>query len=172
MNLKKALTNKYVVAGAVSIFALGGLLYYEYKRLLNYSLSYNRIKVNSVDASKLDIDLFTNFKNKSAFKIEIISTDANVFLNNSFVTNIKNTLPQVIQPEGVSELGFNVVLSPEKLLKILNVNISDLLLHRENIILKVDLKIKVKLYFFTINIPYTYENNLKSIIEKSKQIKK
>ena len=165
MNLKDALKNKYIVAGAVSVFALGGLLYYEYKKLLNYSLSYSRIKVNSVESNKFDIDLFVNFKNKSAFKIEITNTDANIYLNNSFVSNIKNNVPQTIKPESTSELGFNVILSPEKLVKILKINISDLLLHREKIIVKMDLKIKVKIYFFTINIPYIYQDNLKNIIE-------
>lgn len=164
MQLKKILTNKYVVAGAISIFALGGLLYYEYKRLLNYCISFNRIKVNSVNMNKFDFDLFMNFKNQSALKIDITSTAANIYLNNNFVTSIQNSVPQIIQPESTSVLGFNCVLIPDKVLKILGNNSSDLLLHREKVNIKVDAKIKIKFYFINITVPYVYETNLKDMM--------
>ncbi|MEI6184444.1 MAG: hypothetical protein WCP65_02880 [Bacteroidota bacterium] len=114
--------------------------------------------------SKFDFDLFMNFKNQSALKIDITSTSANVYLNNNFVTSIQNSIPQTIQPESTSVLGFNCVLNPDKVLKILGNNSSDLLLHREKVMIKVDAKIKIKFYFINVSIPYVYETNLKDMM--------
>ena len=166
VDIKKIVTNKYFIAGAISIFALGGLLYADYKKLMNYCISFNKIKVNSIDLNNINVDLFLNFKNQSKLKIDIVRTEANVYLNEVFFTKIGNTLPQIIQPETMSVIGFNVALNPSKAKDLIASNLTNILLYREKIILKVDMKLKVKFYFVELNIPYVYESSLKDMMTK------
>lgn len=164
MGIKKIITNKYIIAGVASVFILGGLLYSEYRKIMNYCISFSKVHFNKATLDNIDIDIFMNFKNQSNIQIDIVGMTSNVFLNDAFVTTVSNKVTQVIKAESTSVIGFNIQFNPTAVYKVLKLNITDLLAHRENIIIKIDMKMKVKLWLIEVNIPYTYQNNLKDMM--------
>ena len=74
MKINKA----HVIIGAASLVTITGaiLLYRQYKKLMNYCIGLNRIKVNGINQTSANLDLFLNFRNKSDVAINIISQES------------------------------------------------------------------------------------------------
>ena len=100
---------KHIVAGVIAAVSItGALAYLQYKKLMNYCIGFNKIRLNKISSTNADIDVFINFKNQSDLKIEIQSQEYNVYMNDAFLTKASNAKPQVIEPKSTSVIGINV----------------------------------------------------------------
>ena len=62
----KANTKKYVIAGGIALVSIvGAFAYLQYKRLMDYCISFKSVKVNSVSLTKINFNLWLNFLNRS-----------------------------------------------------------------------------------------------------------
>lgn len=155
---------KHVIAiglGAVSL-ALGAA-YLQYKKMMNYCIGLSMIKPKEITTKNFDADVFLNIENKSDIKLEIVSQEYNVFVNNKFITKASNAILQTVAPKSTSIVGVNVKFNPEKA----GENILSAILSLGKITVKIEVKLKVKLWFFTVNIPYTYESTLSELMKPS-----
>lgn len=159
---------KYIIAGGIAVVSIAAsAAYLQYKKLMNYCIGFKSVKIKTLTEQKVDFDVFMNMRNNSNVKIEIESQEYNVYLNDKFVTKASNAITQTIAPESLSVVGVNVQFNPKEVFSILKLNFRDLLLNRDKIRIKIDVKLKVKLWFFTVNIPYVYETNLKEMTAPS-----
>lgn len=157
---------KYIIAGLIGILTItGAALYLQYKKLMEYCISFKGVKIVYLGIDNIIFDLYLNFLNKSAIKINIVSQEYKVYLNDKLVSTVDSDKPQVIEPKAKSVISVNVKFNPRQVLTAVNVN--ELLLNREKIRLKVDTKIKVALGFIKISIPYVYETTLKELTSGS-----
>ncbi len=155
---------KYVIAfglGVISIAA--GAAYLQYKKLMNYCIGLNKIKVKTINADKADFDVFLNFKNQSNIKIEIESQEYNVYVNDKFITKASNSIKQTISPESTSVIGINVKFNPTQA----GQNLLNVLLSLNKLVFKIDIKLRVKLWFFTVNVPFVYTTTIKELMAPS-----
>lgn len=160
---------KHIIAvGLGVICTAAGLAYWQYKKITNYCIGLNRIKPNKINAQIADFDLFLNFKNNSSVKIDILSQEYNVFVNNKFITKASNPNKQSIEPESMNIIGVNIKFNPT----VAGQNLLDALLKMGNTVIKVDIKLKVKVWLFTISIPYIYQTSLKELMIPSTEPKK
>ncbi len=152
---------KHIIAAFIAgVSITGAVAYLQYKKLMNYCIGFNRIKLNRINANQADFDVFINFKNQSDLKIEILSQEYNVYLNDSFLLNASNAEEQIIGPKSMSVIGINIRFNPSQAGKsILNTVLSAAVLS-----IRVDIKLKVKFWFFTVNIPYSYRTTLKELM--------
>lgn len=161
----KGINKKYLIAGLIGVVTLtGATLYLQYKRLMDYVISFKSIKIKKVSFTLFDFDLFLNFQNKSTLKFTIESQSYDVYINNIYVTKLENNSPVLINPKSTSVIGLNVKFNPKEVLEKLNKNIANLLVGTDKLMIKIDMKLKVKMWFFTINIPYVYEDSLKNMM--------
>ncbi len=155
---------KHIVAAVIAgVSITGAIAYLQYKKLMNYCIGFNKIRANKISQTNADIDVFINFKNQSDLKIEIESQEYNVYLNDAFLTKASNAKPQVIAPKSMSVIGINVRFNPSQAGK----NILNVLLSGSGLSVRIDMKLKVKFWFFTVNIPYTYKTTLKELMAPS-----
>lgn len=160
------LEKKHVIAGLIGVVTvLGALAYLQYKKLMDYTLGLKGVKVLKVSANKVVLDLFLNFTNKSTLAFDIIEQEYKVYLNNNFVTKMSNAKTNHIDPKTTSVIGVNVVFDPTSVFKVLGKSYADILLKPETVKVKIDMKLKVKLYGFTVSIPYVYEDTLKAMMQ-------
>ncbi len=160
---------KHIVAGAIALVTVtGAIAYLQYKRLMNYTLKLKSLKFKEFTKNVMSFDVFLNFKNNSDVKIDISKKIANVYLNEKFVTKIESFDPIVILPMGESVISTNVEFNPTQVLKLIEKNYTDILLNPSKINLKVDIKLKAKLWFFNVNISETYKFTLKEILDSKK----
>ena len=74
---------KYIIAGALAVvstfLALG---YLQYKKLMNYKISFKNLKIKTLSATNISFDIFLNFTNNSNLKFEIIEQQSKIYSTN------------------------------------------------------------------------------------------
>ncbi len=155
---------KHIIVGAIGIVSVAAAIaYWQYQKILNYCLKFKSLKLNKWTPTLADLDLYLNFENKSSVPINVISQEYNVYVGGGFISKVSNSVPQTLAPNAVSLIGVNVKFNPKKA----GQNLLTAVLSLGNTAIRVDIKLKVKLWVFTINIPYTYNTTIKELITPS-----
>jgi LEA14-like dessication related protein len=156
---------KYIVAAAIGLVTLtGAFLYLQYQRIMDYVIKVKTLRFKKFSLNALNFDLYLNFENKSDLRFTIEKQVYDVYLNNVFISRVENASPTVINAKSINVIGLNVSVNPKDAFDKLKKNILNLLTTPDKMIVKVVCKLKVKLLFFSINIPYTYEDSVKNMM--------
>lgn len=160
---------KYLIAGAIGIVTIaGGLAYLQYKKIMDYTIKVKNVIANSISPNLIDLTLNLNFQNKGDVGFIIESQYYDVYINNSLIAKLNNQIPIKIGPKSTTVIPLNVRANPSSALSNLKLNVAQILLKPDSVIIKIVTKLKVKVWFFTVNIPYNYEASLKSLISQPK----
>lgn len=161
---------KYIIAGAIGLITItGALVYLQYKKIMNYAMKFKRVKVQTLSQKLVSFDVFLLFTNKSDLKIEIKDQEYKIYINDIYISRASNGVPNIIHPKTTSEIGVNVAFDPTVVAGLLKTNYLSLLANPGAIKLKVEIKLKVGLWFITVDIPTTVEFTLKELIEMAKK---
>jgi LEA14-like dessication related protein len=161
------LERKHLIAGLIGLVTItGALAYLQYKKLMNYVIKVKGIAVKSSSPTSLIFDLMLDFENKSAIKFEIISQTYDIYFNNNFLAHLKGNTKVLVLPKGTSPLTLNVNINPTQALTKLKGDALSIISNLANAKLKMDIKLQVKLYGVTINIPYIYETSIADMKNK------
>ena len=158
-------TKKYIIAGALGVISIAAAAaYLQYKKLMDYTIKFKTIRVNKASMNLFDFNLFLNFINKSNVEFVIESQVYNAYINNVFVTKLENQVLNKIAAKSTNVIGLNVKFNPNQVLDKIGKNAVSLLASADKTIIKIDIKLKVKLWFFRVNIPFIYEDSLKNMM--------
>lgn len=161
---------KHIVAGVIGIVSISAaVLYWQYKKIMDYCISLNKIILKEFNLSKANIDLYLNFKNNSSIKLDIISQEYTVSINDKEVVKAGNANSLTVVPNSTSVLSVNVAFSPQKLINTIGSLAGDIMLNPQKIMVVVNVKVKVKLWAFTISIPYEFKSTLKDLLANKQQ---
>ena len=155
---------KHIIAISIGLAVVGTIAYYQYKKIIDYIIGFRNVKINKITATDVSFDLFLNCTNKAKVGYEIESQKHDVYINNVFVTSLINNAPTHIAPESVSVLGLNIQFNPQDALKKINKTFVAVLSNPNAIMIKIDTKMKVKIGFVKVSIPYVYEDTLKNMM--------
>jgi len=163
----KPTTKKYIIAGSLAVVSVALMAaYLQYKKLMNYVIKVRSVKVKSVSISNINLDLLLNFINKSSVTFTIKNQKYDVYINGSLAAKLKNDVPVLITKESENPLLINVSINPKSVFDKNKINAADFLINQDKIIIKVDIKLQVKIWLLTFNIPYVYEESLKGMLSK------
>lgn len=157
---------KYFIAGLIGLVTItGALAYLQYKKLMDYVISIKSINIKEFSIDLLIIDLYLNYQNKSTLGFDITSQTYNIYLNDSFVGKAENARTVKIAPSSTSILPVQVNLKPSKALTNLGgvTGLLKLASNTNSIVLKVESKLRLKLFGIPVTIPYTYKNTIGNI---------
>jgi len=164
MALSKTQKN-YLIAGAIGIVTLAGaLVYLQYQKLMQYVITFRSVRIKSITPTLFSFDIFLNFENKSNLSFKISSQSYDVYVNDVFVTRLSNSAETSIAANSVSPMGLNISFNPQQAWKKLGLNALTALKNRDGIIVKIDMKMRVKIGPIGINIPYVYQDSLKNMM--------
>jgi LEA14-like dessication related protein len=157
---------KHIIAGLIGLVTItGATLYLQYQRLMNYTISLKRVKINKLSLAGLNVDLFLNFENKSGLKFIIQSQKYDIFVNNVFLITLQNDKPNEIFPNSVNTIGMNMNIDS----KVIGKRLKDALLtfaNTDKTKVKFITTLKVKFGVFTLSFPpFTYESTLKNMMQ-------
>ena len=165
----KPTTKKWLLVGAIGIVTItGAMAYLQYKKIMNYTLKFKGLIIRNLSFTNFDFDIFLDFINKSKVDFVIEKQVYNVYINNIFVTKLENSSPTTIKASSASPMSLNVKLNPKSVLEKIGVNALSFITSADKTMIKVDCKLKVKLWFFSVNIPYVYESSLKEMLSAPK----
>jgi LEA14-like dessication related protein len=161
------LERKYLIAGLIGLVTItGAIAYIQYKKLMNYTIKLRNIVVRSANLSSLNFDLFLNFENKSSVAFEILSQTYDVYINNDLISKLKGKEVVKIAPKSVNVIPLKVNIKPSDVLNKVGKDALSLIANFGNNRLKVNVKLQVKLYGFTVNIPFVYESTISEMMKK------
>lgn len=153
---------KYLIAGLIGIVTIvGALAYLQYKKIMNYTLGYKGFKLRSLGKDIISFDLFLNYTNYADIDITLVEQEYKVYINDNYVTRASNGSSNYIKANSTSVIGVNVAFDPRVVFKAINKTYTEVALNPSKVILKVDIKLKVKVFGIKVNIPYTYTSSLK-----------
>jgi LEA14-like dessication related protein len=156
---------KYIIAAAIGLVTItGAFAYLQYQRIMDYVIKIKTLKFKKISLTSLNFDLFLNFENKSDLRFTIEKQVYDVYLNNVFISRVENASSTVINPKSINVIGLNVAVNPKDAFDKLKKNFLNLITTPDKLIIKVVCKLKVKLFIFSINIPYTYEDSIKNMM--------
>ncbi len=159
---------KHIITAGIGLVTItGALAYWQYRRLMDYCIGFKTVKVNKLTGDNVDLDVYLNFRNNSDIKIDILSQEYQVFINDKKIVDAENKNLQTIAPKSLSTIGVKVKFNPSKS----GQNIINTVLTLKPLVFRVEMKMKVKLWFFTVNIPYTYNATLKELMAPSPEPK-
>lgn len=164
------LEKKHLITALIGLVTItGATLYWQYTKLMNYVIKVKGIAVKSSSPTSLLFDLILNFENKSAIKFEIISQTYDIYFNNNFLAHLKSNTPVSVAPHGTSPITLKVDINPTQALAKLKGDALNIISNLGNAKIKMDIKLQVKLYGFTVNIPYIYETSIAEIKASNKK---
>jgi LEA14-like dessication related protein len=163
---------KHIVVTSIALVSISlAALYWQYKRLTDSCITLNKFLMKKLTLQEVDLDLFLNFKNKSNIKINILSQDYKVYINDTEVVKASNTITQTILPKTASILAVNVNFQPNKIINTISGLATNFALAPQKVIIKVKIDVKVKLWLFTIAIPYEYVATLSDLLSNKQENK-
>lgn len=161
---------KWLIVGGLGVISVAlAVGYLQYRKLMNYTVKVGGAKFKQITAKVFNFDLFIKFTNNSDINFVISEQEYKVYINDKFVTKITNGTDVTILPKATNTIPVNIDFNPTDALNILGKNFTAILVHPENINLKVDGKLKVKLYGFTKAIPFVFESTLKDLMASKKE---
>jgi LEA14-like dessication related protein len=90
-------------------------------------------------------------------------------INDKEVVKAGNSNMLSVLPNSTSVLSVNVAFSPSKLINTIGSLAADILLNPQKINVTINIKVKVKLWAFTISIPYEFKSTLKDLLANKQQ---
>jgi LEA14-like dessication related protein len=154
----------YIAAGVVSIFAVIGVFgYIQYKKLMDYCIGVKRVQVNNIGLNNINFNIWFTFLNKSNVTFTLISQTYKVYLNDKYITTLSNKSPNVVKSEQTSEIALNVDINPKSVFKEMGMGVFDMAMNYKKIMVKLDMKMKVKVLGITVSVPYVYEDTLEAM---------
>lgn len=153
--------NKWGVILLSGTALLGVALFVEYEKIKKYILKFDKVVFNKSTPDKINFSLLFNIYNPSDVNVVVQRQIYKVYLNDVFLMEGNNFKPQKVQSEAWSTVGVDISFSS----KVIGTELINAISGKK-IIVKVDTYLRVKLLFFSFNIPYTYKSDLKDLIKQ------
>ena len=162
MKNRKAL---YWIGGTVAVLGvLGTLAYIQYKKFMKYCMKPSRAKINRISLNSLNFDIWFNFKNTSDVNFTLLGQKYKVYMNGVYITTLSNAAENVVPKGQVSEIGLNVELNPKQVAKDIGLNVFQFIKDWKEIDVKIDMKMRVKVFGIPLTVPYVYEDTLGAMV--------
>lgn len=159
MKLTKA--KYWILAATVGVTATTAYWAYgQYKKMLKNIIGFNSITIKNLSLKNIAFDLVVDYTNKMDIDIVLTNQEYDVYLNNIYTTTLKNPNKVVLAANATSQIPLKVDFDPKDIYTKLAVNPLSFLSDPKKIMVKLDMRLKVKLLFFNINVPYTYQDTL------------
>jgi LEA14-like dessication related protein len=147
---------------------IGYALYRYYKKqvefIQNYQYKVTGLKIVSIKPDEITVDITTKITNDSNVDATIKEMYLDFYVNKSRVGNINEVKDIQVRANATSDFSFRISFNPKLVLGNL-VNIVTLSVGAKDLIFDVEGYVKVESGLVKTTIPFTYSNNLKSILK-------
>jgi LEA14-like dessication related protein len=153
-------TKQLVVGVGITLATITGFLYFQFLKLMQYTINIKGIDRLSANMNKLSFDAIISFSNNSDLQIALAYQNYDVYINDKLVTTVNSKTPQIILPKTSSLLKVSVSLSPSELMKKLGSSSIQNILNIKQQNLKVVTKMGVNYLGYIIPVNNTIEDKI------------
>jgi LEA14-like dessication related protein len=162
----KALKNFLIFSG---IGVIGYAIYRYYKTQLdilqNFQYKVIGLKVVSIKKDNISLDITTRIINNSNVEAYVKEIFLDAYINDVKAGNINEVKDILVRANGFSNFSFRFSFNPQIILGNI-INIVTLSVGTKDVMFKLDGYVKVEGKLIKATIPFSYTNNLKSLIKK------
>lgn len=165
--MKKSLKYGLIALGlgiTGSAIALGVWAKKQYAKLLLNTTGYKSFSIKELSAKRFAFNVVYTYKNNMDVDVVLTNQVYDIFLNDVYTTTLTNNKLTVLKSNETSEIPLDVSFDPKNMLNKLSLNLASFLSDYKKIRIKIVMKLKVKLLFFSIPVTYTYEDSLKNMM--------
>lgn len=148
---------------------IGYSLYRYYTKQINFlkNITYKVIglKINSISASQISLDITTKIFNASNVEATVKEMYLDILINGVRVGQVNEVKDILILPSKSSDISFNFAFSP----RLIGQNIVELLTSSvlsKDVVIDINGYVRVKSSFISTTLPFEYKNNIKNILKK------
>jgi LEA14-like dessication related protein len=161
--MKKA--KYWLIAGVVGVTGATALWAYgQYKKLLKNVTGFKSMKLDILTLDRIKMKVVVTYDNKMDIDVNLTDQKYDIYLDDQYATTLTNTELTVLKANAISEIPLDLDFNPADVFKRLNIGPARLLTDYKNIRVKIVMKLKVKLLFFSIPVNYTYQDKLRAFI--------
>jgi LEA14-like dessication related protein len=154
-----------IIGTGLATTLAGVWVYKQMKKLEDYKVEFQKLIVRKVTKDQIIMDIFMLFKNNSNMTVTLSKQVYDIYANDVYITTMTNDAPNTIEAQTTSTIGMQLNINPAKLIGIGITNPLQLLTKKENITIKIVMKYKVKLLFFSVSIPeIIYKDKLSNLM--------
>jgi len=147
---------------------IGYALYRYYKKqvefIQNYQYKVTALRIVSLKPDNLVLDIDTKIINDSNVEATIKEMYLDLYVNKVKVGNVNEVKDILVRPNGTSKFSFRLSFNPKIVLGNL-INIVTLTVGAKDLIFDIEGYVKIESGFIKTTVPFTYTNNLKSLIK-------
>lgn len=157
------------ILAATGIGLIGYAIYRYYKKQAEFIQQYEYkvvgIKVVTLQKEMVSLDITTKIFNNSNVEAVVKEIYLDIFLNGVKVGNVDEVKDTIVRAKGTSFFSFRFSFNPKVVLGNL-LSIATLSLALKDLVIQLKGFVKVKSGFLQVNVPFEYQNNIKSLLNK------
>jgi LEA14-like dessication related protein len=158
-------TKKALWIGGGVVFTVGlAYLLIQFKKLMDYTIKFSRFQKVKISPNELIFDIFVKLDNPSNLALTLTNQNYDVYINNSFVTNVNTSVQTTLKPKTNTEFPLRINVNPKDITKAMGTNWAFLLLTPEKVVITTVFKVSVKVLGITIPIKNKYPISLAEIL--------
>ena len=163
--MKKTNIKYWIIAGVIGVSGATAMWAYgQYKKLSKNLTAFKSIKLNTLTPNRVNMDIVVDYTNKMDVNVVLTDQKYDIFLDDYYATTLKNPNELVLAANATTPITLALDFDPTQVFKQLNIGPAKLITDYKNIRVKLVMKIKVKMLFFSIPVSYTYEAKLKTFM--------
>jgi len=146
---------------------IGYALYRYYQKQLNFlqniQYSFKGIKILNVTKQEVSLEITQKLYNASNVEAKVSEMFLDLYVNEVKVGTIDEAKDILLLSNKSTDLTYKLSFDPQLILKNV-VNLVNLTLALKDMLIRAEGYVKVKSGFISTTIPFTYKNNLKSLL--------
>jgi len=146
-----------------SAVALGIWIKKQYNLLLLNTTGFKSYTIKEISLKRFAFNLVYTYKNNMDFDVVLTNQVYDVYLDDVYTTTLTNSNKTILKSKETSEIPLDISFDPKDMLNKLSLNLASFVTNYKKIRVKIVMKLKVKLLFFSIPITYTYEDSFKNM---------
>lgn len=155
---KKGYVVLAAVAGVTATTAIWA--YGQYKKLMKNVTGYKSFSIREISKTNIGLDVIYTYTNNMDVDVVLTKQKYDIYLDDKYVATLKNDSELVLKSLATTDIPLTLNINPTELYNKVKINPSILLVNPGNVNMRIDMKVWVKLLFFSIPVTYSYSDKL------------
>ena len=146
------------VAGVTATTAVWAIA--QYKKLMKNVTGYKSVKIKEITKTNIALQVIYTYTNNMDVDVVLSKQKYDIYLDDNYITTLTNDSDLTLKSHATTDIPLEVKINPTDIYDKLKVNPAVLLINPGKVIMRIDMKVWVKLLFFSVPITYSYEDKL------------
>lgn len=151
----------FVLAAVAGVTVTTGVWAYgQYKKLMKNVTGYKSVSIKEANKDKIVLQVIYTYTNNMDVDVVLTKQKYDLYLDDEYITALTNDSELTLKANATTDIPLTLVLKPNDIYNKIKTNPLALLVNPGKVVMRIDMKVWVKMLFFSIPITYSYEDKL------------